>query len=370
MYDEVLQRPSFIRDNLDALDILVRSTLPRDACRRWAAALLTGCGDSFYAGLACELAFETWTGLPVDVQPSLSGARYAIPAMKPPAVVFSISHSGRVSRTIETAALARSLELDTVAVSGNPQSPITQETQWSLARPLQASGQTPGVRSYTQAQLLLLLSAIYIGECRGVLPPQQAEDLKQALRTTAEVLDASLEETNSRARVLAEEWHEATQCLIIGSGPGYATALFSAAKLVEACGIHAIAQDLEEWAHIQFFLKSPQMPTILIAPPGRSLDRAVELIGVIKGLNSSVTVVGAYEETALKVHASHYFGSDPGVKEALSPLVTSMPAELLACHVAYLNDERFFRADGRGMGVGRGRLTESRILRQAAELSR
>lgn len=370
MYDEVLQRPSFIRDNLEALDTLVRSTLPRDACRRWTAVLLTGCGDSFYAGLACELAFETWTGLPVDVQPSLSGARYAIPAMIPPAVVFSISHSGRVSRTIETAALARSLELDTVAVSGNPQSPITKETQWSLAQPLQASGQTPGVRSYTQAQLLLLLSAIYIGECRGVLSPLHATDLRQALRMTAEMLDASLEETNSRAHMLAEQWRDATQCLVIGSGPSYGNALFSAAKLVEACGVHAIAQDLEEWAHIQFFLKSPQMPTILIAPPGRSLDRAVELIGVIEGLNSSVTVVGACEDAILRAHASHYFEIDSGVQEALSPLLTSMPAELLACHLAYLNDEHFFRADGRGMGVGRGRITESRILRQVAELER
>src|SRR5262245_15894744 len=104
MYDEVLERPAFIRDNLEVLDDLVRSMLPREACRRWTRVLLTGCGDSYYAGLASELAFETWTGLAVDVQPSLQGGRYAIPSMSPAAVVFSVSHSGRVSRTIETVA--------------------------------------------------------------------------------------------------------------------------------------------------------------------------------------------------------------------------------------------------------------------------
>ncbi|HEX2277290.1 MAG TPA: hypothetical protein VHN13_09180, partial [Candidatus Tectomicrobia bacterium] len=91
MYDEVLKRPAFIRDTLEPLDDLVRSTLPRDTCRRWTCVLLTGCGDSYYAGLASELAFEMWTGLPVDVQPSLQGGRYAIASMTPPAVVFSVS---------------------------------------------------------------------------------------------------------------------------------------------------------------------------------------------------------------------------------------------------------------------------------------
>lgn len=368
MYDEILHRPAFIRENLEVLDSLVRATLPRDACRRWTRVLFTGCGDSFYAGLACEHAFETWTGLPVDVQPSLIGGRYTIPTMASPAVVFCISHSGRVSRTIETAALAHALGLDTIAVSGNPDSPITKETRWTLAHPLQTSGQTPGVRSYTQAQLLLLLSAIYIGECREVLSRAQASNVKEALRTIADALDASLVETDSQARVLAERWHDTTQFLVIGSGPNYANALFSAAKLIEACGVSAIAQELEEWAHIQFFLKSPQIPTLLIASPGRSLNRAVELVGAIEGLHALLAIVGGHDDAVLKGRASHYFGIDAGIEEALSPLATSMPAELIACHFAHLSDERFFRADGRGTGIGRGRITESRILRQAAEL--
>jgi glucosamine--fructose-6-phosphate aminotransferase (isomerizing) len=368
MYDEVMKRPAFIRENFDALDELVHTTLPGDACRQWTRVLLTGCGDSFYAGLASELAFETWTALPVDVQPSLSGARYTIPSMAPPAVVFSVSHSGRVSRTIETVALARSHGLDTVAVSGNPDSPITREAQWILAHRLQTGGQTPGVRSYTQAQLLLLLSAVYVGECRGVLSQRQAAGLRAALRSTADVLDASLEETNRRAYALAETWRDASQYLVIGGGPSYANALFSAAKLVEACGVNAVAQELEEWAHIQFFLKSPRLPTLLIAPPGRCLGRAIELLGVIESLNALVAVVGAHDEPVLKAHATQYFGIDGSVEEALSPLLTSMPVELLACYLAYFGDERFFRADGRGIGVGRGRITDSRILRHAAEL--
>jgi len=367
MYDEVLERPAFIRDNLERLDDLVRSNLPRQACRRWTGVLLTGCGDSFYAGLASELAFETWTGLPVDVQPSLQGGRYAIPSMRTPAVVFSVSHSGRVSRTIETVALARAYGLDSVAVSGNPDSPITREAHWILAHSLQTSGQTPGVRSYTQAQLFLMLAAIHIGECREVLSQAQAVALKQALLGTADILEAGIDETNRLARTLAEQWRDMGQFLVIGGGPSYANALFSAAKLVEACGVNAIGQDLEEWAHIQFFLRMPRLPTILIAPPGRCFDRALELAEVIQRLSGLATVVGPQDERTLKQHAAHYFGIHDKVDEALSPLLTSMPAELLACHLAYVAEERFFRADGRGVGVGRGRITDSRIVRTVAE---
>jgi glucosamine--fructose-6-phosphate aminotransferase (isomerizing) len=366
MYDEILQRPAFIRENLAVLDDLVRATLPQDACRRWARVLLTGCGDSYYAGLASELAFETWTGLPVDAQPSLQGGRYAIPAMTPPAVVFSVSHSGRVSRTIETVALAQAQGLDTVAVSGNPESPITREARWILAHQLQTGGQTPGVRSYTQALLLLMLSAIYIGECRGVLERSQGGVLKQAIRSTADLLEAGLDETNRLARALAERWRDASQYLIIGGGPSYANALFSAAKLVEACGVNAVGQDLEEWAHIQFFLRAPRLPTLLIVPPGRCLDRAVELLGTIQVLCGPAVVVGAHDDRALKSQAAHYFNVYGRVDEALSPLLTSMPAELLACHLAYLGDERFFRADGRGIGAGGGRITDSRMVRNTA----
>jgi glucosamine--fructose-6-phosphate aminotransferase (isomerizing) len=187
--------------------------------------------------------------------------------------------------------------------------------------------------------------------------------LKRALRATADILEASFDATNRVAQDLAEQWRDASQYLIIGGGPSYANALFSAAKLVEACGVNAIGQDLEEWAHIQFFLRAPQLPTLLIAPPGRCLDRALELLRMIQGLCGQVAVIGEHEMSALKSQAAHYFSLYGRVDESLSPLLTSMPAELLACYVAYLTDERFFRADGRGVGVGRGRITDSHIVR-------
>jgi glucosamine--fructose-6-phosphate aminotransferase (isomerizing) len=368
MYDEVWQRPTLIRHHLDEIDDLVRTTLPREACRRWTRVLMTGCGDSYYAGLATELAFETWTGLPVAVHPSLAGGRYVIPGMMPPAAVFSVSNSGRVSRTIETVALAQAQGLDSIAVSGNPGSPITQEARWVLARRLQVGGQTPGVCSYTQAQLFLLLAAIYIGECRGTLDRSQAARVKAQLRQTAEILEAGLPETDRLARELAGGWRDATQFLVVGGGPSYASALFSAAKLVEACGVNAIGQELEEWAHIQFFLRAPRLPTLLIAPRGRCHDRALELVTVMQGVGGLVTAVGSPDDPGLKSPSAPYFGLGGEIDEVLSPLITSMPAELVACHLAHICGERFFRADGRGAGVGRGRITDSQIIRRVTDL--
>jgi glucosamine--fructose-6-phosphate aminotransferase (isomerizing) len=288
--------------------------------------------------------------------------------MAPTGAVFSVSHSGRVSRTIETAALAQARGLDTIAVSGNPGSPITQEARWVLARQLQTEGQTPGVRSYTQAQLFLLFAALHVGECRGVLQRPQVDSVKVELRRTAEILEAGLPETDRLARTLAETWRDEDQFLVVGGGPSYANALFSAAKLVEACGVNAIGQELEEWAHIQFFWRAPRLPTLLIAPPGRCYDRARELVSVMQGLGGLVTVVGVADDPGLTAQGAHYFGLAGAVQEMLSPLVTSMPAELLACHLAHICGERFFRADGRGAGVGRGRITDSQIIRRLEDL--
>src|SRR5262249_401913 len=98
-------------------------------------------------------------------------------------------------------------------------------------------------------------------------------------------------------------------------------------------------------------------------------DRVLELAAIIQGLTGLCTVVGAHDESALKDQAAHYFGIHGRVDEALSPILTSMPAELLACHLAYVGEERFFPAGGRGVGVGRGRITDSRIIRDIAEWS-
>jgi hypothetical protein len=95
----------------------------------------------------------------------------------------------------------------------------------------------------------------------------------------------------------------------------------------------------------------------------------LELASIIQKLTGLCTVVGMHEETALREQAAHYFGIYGRVEEVFSPLLTSMPAELLACHLAYIGEERFFRADGRGTGVGRGRITDSHIVRDVTEWS-
>jgi hypothetical protein len=92
-------------------------------------------------------------------------------------------------------------------------------------------------------------------------------------------------------------------------------------------------------------------------------------VAIIQGLTGLCTVVGTHDESALKDRAAHYFGIRGRVDEAFSPILTSMPAELLACHLAYVGEERFFRADGRGMGVGHSRITDSHIIRDIAEWS-
>ena len=84
----------------------------------------------------------------------------------------------------------------------------------------------------------------------------------------ADLMEVTIAQTDKLAMRIASEWQVANQFVFCGSGPNFGTVLFSAAKLLEASGDIAIAQDIEEWAHLQYFGKAVDTPTIIISSGG------------------------------------------------------------------------------------------------------
>ncbi|ETX01723.1 MAG: hypothetical protein ETSY1_06150 [Candidatus Entotheonella factor] len=291
MYDQIVSQPALLREVCDRAEPLVRQVL--DACQtdRWGHIYTAGCGDSYYAGLACEMAFAQFCRLPVKALPAMSFARYEAARLPEGAMVFGISNSGRVARSIEAVAMAKAAGADTIAVTGRPDSLIAQEADTALAVPIDAMGRAPGIRSYTVQLLSLYLCAIELGERRAVLSAEAAAGWRQQLREVASSIEATIEANDAVIKQLAETLHEQENWVFVGAGPGYATALFSAAKLVESCGANAWAQDLEEWAHIQFFNRQERTPTCLIIPPGPSVERAQEVLPYVKDIGRYTLLV-------------------------------------------------------------------------------
>lgn len=367
MRDQILSQPALLRDIVEPATQQVAAALRDVQPQRWQAIYTAGCGDSFYAGLACEMAFAHFCRLPVKALAAMPFARYEADQAPTPAGLFGISNSGEVARSIEAVALARAAGLDTVAVTGREDSGIARAAAAAVAVPIAPMGQAPGIRSYTVQLVSLLLCAIRVGELRQVLTAADADRWRQRLVAVADDMAAATEAADGPAREAAERLSDHEAWVFLGSGPSHATALFSAAKLVESCGANAWGQDIEEWGHIQFFNVQARTPTCLIVPPGRSLDRALELLPHVKAVGRHTLMTTHAAPTSLPVPVDTFLPIPKPVPELFTPLVYCLAGELLACHLAEVRQSRFFQPTGGVSGAG-DRLRESRILRRLEEL--
>lgn len=368
MSAQIVSQPALLEEIFERVEHSVRDVLGRFQAQQWLAMYTAGCGDSFYAGLACEMAFARFCRLPVKAVASMHFARYEVDNVLTPAGFLGISNSGAVSRTIEAVAMARDAGLDTIAVTGNSTSSITQEAAATLAIAIPPMGRAPGIRSYTVQLLTLFLCALRLGEIRQVLSSQETATWRQRLRDVATSMQETIAVNDAAIQHLVARWRDQDDWVFVGAGPSYATALFCAAKLVESCGVHAWAQELEEWGHIQFFNRRAQTPTCLIVPPGRSVDRALELLPYVKGIGRYTIAVTDSTQPLLPTQVDLVLPVPRPVDEVFSPLVYCLAGELLAYYLAEAKDTSFFCADRPGFSSGRDRLRESHTLRRVNEL--
>jgi glucosamine--fructose-6-phosphate aminotransferase (isomerizing) len=181
------------------------------------------------------------------------------------------------------------------------------------------------------------------------LSPKQANDLRRELAAAADRMEATIAANDPMAREAVSAWENAASFVFCGSGPNQGTALFSAAKLLEASGDVAIAQDMEEWAHLEYFAREPATPTILISAGDRDLDRVQEIATAAKTIGRRLAVV-APENSALAGGSDEefFFPLHGSIRECFSPLLACIPGLLFAAYRAQQTGEPYFRGFGGG----------------------
>lgn len=324
----------------------VLTALPAGAVRR---TITTGNGDSYYAALACELAFEQLAGLanePLSAQRFLDYSVGLEPASEPPAALtIGVSASGGTQHVIRALAQARGQGQATLAITGAPGSAVSQAAAQTVSVAIPDMGRSPGIRTYQASLLGLLLLAIRLGERRGSLGEGEGQALRQEIANLSDLLAATVAACREPARQVARAFKEEPLLLFLGAGPSYGTARFAAAKVVEASGVFAAGQELEEWWHVERFAYPERMVTVLIAPPGRSHEAAVELAGSARGLGRRLVAVAQEGDEALSHHADVVFPVPGEMREAFSPLVYHCFASAFARYLAQELDRAPFRGD-------------------------
>ena len=173
MIAQVESLPELIRTEIKNLDRKIRLTFDHNEILSTKKIFITGCGDSYFAGLGAKLAFSTWCDMPVEIKSSLPAGRYELPyksqAFPNNPMVIGISVSGGVSRTIEAINIANEMGALTVAITGNPDSKLGQSTDKIIDCSIPDFVDAPGVRSYQISLLVLKLIALHFAEVREKL---------------------------------------------------------------------------------------------------------------------------------------------------------------------------------------------------------
>lgn len=370
------------RELIASVEAQVEETITPELARRVGKVYLTGCGDSYFAALAARLFYDKHVGLPVEPVEGMEFSRYVAPyALSDDALVIVISNSGRVSRTVEAAKESKRRGAMTIAATAYAERPLAEEADavilgslpnvratlanletavsdgalsgdvWDLSEPgaaqrlAQAIGiggsiqlLMLGLGAYFASLLILYLIGLRLAVLRGRLAPAEAEEFRACLAASIEDVTVTADRLRDPIAHLARTFRHHDTFLFLGSGPSHATALLSAAKLFEQPHLNGVPQQLEEWAHQQFFFTRPGGPPIfVIVPPGESRDRALEQIEGSKRVGATVVAIcddGDEEIISVADHAlpisNHPGGFSEAFAEAMSPLTYVVPGQLFA----------------------------------------
>ncbi len=333
MLADIHAQPAFVRDSTERLY--------RDACRALPSVehvpsriYLVGCGDSHYCGVATRLAFEAWSGIPTDALESLEFSRYLIRYAPPDALAIAVSNSGEVARTVECATYARHRSIRSIGITRSGESRLGRAADAIVPLGYESPGFAPGTLSYMAGLVALSCLAVRLGELAGRLSPTEVAARLASLADTASQIEGAVQLASRSTPALAAAIGPDEPIVIIGGGPNWGTALFGAAKLIESAAIGAVAQELEEWAHEQYFVTRTGTHTVVLAPEGAANDRARELLAAIRDMQGNAIAVCAESDEPTIAAADAAVTVPSGVDELVSPLVYAVPVQLLAYHIA------------------------------------
>ncbi len=340
MLKEIYEQPSVIKDTyrgrLHANEGIIQMAGVEDNLEKFLNAdriIIVACGTSWHAGLVAEYVFEEFTRIPVEVEYA-SEFRYRNPIISSKDVVIAISQSGETADTMAAIKLAKEHGAFVFGVCNVVGSSISRE---SHAGAYTHAGPEIGVAStkaFTTQITVLTMIALRLAKAKGTLSNSDFHMYLQELEIIPEKVKEALE-TNESTKEIAATFKDAHNCLYLGRGYNFPVALEGALKLKEISYIHAEGYPAAEMKHGPIALIDEQMPVIVIAPKQGHYDKIVSNIQEIKSRSGRIIAVVTKGDTQVRELAD-YVIEIPETSDALSPLITTIPLQLLSYHIAVM----------------------------------
>ena len=340
MLKEIFEQPKSIQDTLRGR-LLVNEGIIKmagiwdhlDRINKAERIIIIACGTSWHAGLIGEYLIEEYARIPVEVEYA-SEFRYRNPIVTNKDVVIAISQSGETADTMAAIKLAKERGAFIYGICNVVDSSISR---YSDAGSYTHAGPEIGVAStkaFTTQITVLNMIALRLAKAKGTLTQSDYRTYLQELEFIPnKVLEAL--ETNEQTKVIAATFKDSPNCLYLGRGYNFPVALEGALKLKEISYIHAEGYPAAEMKHGPIALIDEQMPVIVIAPKQGHYDKIVSNIQEIKSRSGRIIAVVTKGDTQVRDLADFVI-EIPETSDALSPLITTIPLQLLSYHIAVL----------------------------------
>lgn len=297
--------------------------------------IIVACGTSWHAGLVAEHLFETLVRIPVEVEYA-SEFRYRDPIIREDDVLIAISQSGETADTLAAVEIGKKHGATVIGICNVVGSTLARET---MAGSYTHAGPEIGVAStkaFTAQVTVLTLMALSLAEKKGTISKSQYHQLINDLESIPDKISQVLTQEQHIQRI-AQYVATKPNAMFLGRGVNFPVALEGALKLKEISYIHAEGYPAAEIKHGPIALIDTNMPVIVIATEQKTYDKVVSNIQEIIARKGTIISVVTEGDTAVK-KMSKFCIEIPKTEELLTPLVASVPLQLLAYHVAVIRD--------------------------------
>lgn len=295
--------------------------------------IIVACGTSWHAGLVAEYFFEEFTRIPVEVEYA-SEFRYRNPIIREGDVVIAISQSGETADTLAAIELAKSKGAIIFGVCNVVGSSIARATH---AGAYTHAGPEIGVAStkaFTAQLTVLSMIALIVAQQKGTITEQKLHELLVEMENIPAKVEKALK-LNDKIKKIAETFKDARNFIYLGRGYNFPVALEGALKLKEISYIHAEGYPAAEMKHGPIALIDDEMPVVFIATRDSSYEKVVSNIQEVKARKGRVISIVTEGDNIIP-KMSEFIVEVPAVHEALMPLVSVIPLQLLSYHIAVM----------------------------------
>jgi glucosamine--fructose-6-phosphate aminotransferase (isomerizing) len=339
MQKEIHEQPESIanamrgRIELESADAVLGGLAEhKDVLRGLNRIVITSCGTSWHAALVGECMIEEFCRIPVEVEYA-SEFRYRDPILEYGTVLMVISQSGETADTLAALREATRRNVPTIGIVNTVGSTIARETDCGVYLHAGPEIGVASTKAFTSQLVTLYLVTLYLGRQRGISSERGAEMIRALAEMPDRVREILAREDEIVA--IAETFRDSEHALYLGRGYNFPVALEGALKLKEVSYVHAEGYPAAEMKHGPIALIDENMPVVFIATRDAVYDKVVSNIEEVRARGGRVIVVATEGDNEIAKKAEHVLYV-PEVPPALSPLMTVIPLQLLAYHVAVM----------------------------------